>query len=215
MLNFIDRALSKADLFLYERFLGVTQFAHKKLGKDKYDMMETTQKLGGAAIVGSSFYGSIATSLSANHVLTALILPGLFFGGRIIRNAKKNSDRLREMEFEMTASGNIEAPEEDVLRPIEVLAGLGLTIMGIYGLFESYPVPGTIMRELGERGNKLFSLVSLTSGVLYKTAVANSYFRSQPPNPPEKEETFNGELVPIQSPSNRNGNEKTIESLII
>src|SRR3989344_8000893 len=121
------------ELILNKVFEPITQYAHKKLGWTKYDLVNFTISSASAGYAGAAFYQGIryVQQGSATDLLLAGVGATLSF---VLWNVKKTLAKNEEREIKLAQKGLILPPTINSYRPLLLLYGISMASKGGMGI---------------------------------------------------------------------------------
>ena len=184
------------ELILNKVFEPITQYAHKKLGWTKYDLMRIAYKSSNAFSLGAALYEglcltSTVASESPNSGLQALASAMVFgvLGSNFYDNYKKIKESFQDEEKEIKNSmQGVTTFNFSPIKPIRpIFTAVSLSFLGFGAVatfnvekFSSPEYYGKYATEIAQLGG----LFLLTYGLAYTINVAGSYFKDTTFFPP-------------------------------
>ncbi len=182
--------LTEIDCRTWGKFEKVTQYAHKRLGWDKFDLESLASRGAHISMVGSSVYSAISGFLNENLVVFAIGgALSLCFGYQDRRQQKKIRARQEaEYEFLKGYGTSVPAPKFSPLRPLFWLFPAYFLGMGIYqGHYLPTEVLLKSMPNISPQDNRVLAQLAYdTLAGYFALDICCDYFSKQLPTPPKK-----------------------------
>ncbi len=186
--------LTTLDEIVWKQFEKVTQYAHKKLGWNKYDLATITDRAFAAVSVGASVYAGIEGAyypVASSDQIIAMAVSLMWLGAGYLehQNAKKNKKLEKSELSEIVRTGAILQPQFSSSRPVTLCIDLLVCGGGIYGLLGGLQPAHEIVGGPQEY-SLLIGLSLIATGATFLFKTSSDYFRSQLMTPPKAKKSL-------------------------